>query len=45
MNLLFMKSIVGIVAGRIREKYNLPTIVFTKGKDMIKRFRKKYRKL
>lgn len=30
------ESIVGIVAGRIREKYNLPTIVLTKGKDMIK---------
>ena len=27
------ESIAGIVAGRIKEKYNLPTIVMTKGKD------------
>lgn len=30
------ESIAGIVAGRVREKYNLPTIVMTKGKDMPK---------
>lgn len=30
------ESIAGIVAGRIRERYNLPTIVITKGKDMPK---------
>ena len=30
------ESIVGIVAGRIRERYNLPTIILTKGKDIIK---------
>lgn len=30
------ESIAGIVAGRIREKYNLPTIVMTKGKEMPK---------
>lgn len=30
------ESIAGIAAGRIREKYNLPTIVLTKGKDMPK---------
>lgn len=30
------ESIAGIVAGRIRERYNLPTIVLTKGKDMPK---------
>ena len=30
------ESIAGIVAGRIREYYNLPTIVMTKGKDMPK---------
>lgn len=30
------ESIAGIVAGRIREKFNLPTIVMTKGKDMPK---------
>lgn len=30
------ESIAGIVAGRIRERFNLPTIVMTKGKDMPK---------
>lgn len=30
------ESIAGIVAGRIREKYNLPTIIMTSGKDMPK---------
>lgn len=30
------ESIAGIVAGRIREKYNLPSIVMTRGKDMPK---------
>lgn len=30
------ESIAGIVAGRIREKYNLPTIILTEGKDMPK---------
>lgn len=30
------ESIAGIAAGRIKEKYNLPTIVLTKGKDMPK---------
>lgn len=30
------ESIAGIVAGRVRERYNLPTIVMTKGKDMPK---------
>jgi len=30
------ESVAGIVAGRIREKYNLPTIILTKGKDMPK---------
>lgn len=30
------ESIAGIVAGRVREYYNLPTIVMTKGKDMPK---------
>ncbi|WP_163193328.1 single-stranded-DNA-specific exonuclease RecJ [Clostridium thermarum] len=30
------ESIAGIVAGRIKEQYNLPTIVLTKGKDMPK---------
>ena len=30
------ESVAGIVAGRIKEKYNLPTIVLTKGKDMPK---------
>ncbi|MBE6068636.1 MAG: single-stranded-DNA-specific exonuclease RecJ [Clostridium lundense] len=30
------ESIAGIAAGRIREKYNLPTIILTKGKDMPK---------
>lgn len=30
------ESIAGIVAGRIKEKYNLPTIIITKGKDMPK---------
>ncbi|GAA0121440.1 MAG: single-stranded-DNA-specific exonuclease RecJ [Clostridium argentinense] len=30
------ESIAGIVAGRIRETYNVPTIILTKGKDMPK---------
>lgn len=30
------ESVAGIVAGRIKEKYNLPTIILTKGKDMPK---------
>ena len=30
------ESIAGIVAGRVRERFNLPTIVMTKGKDMPK---------
>nr|WP_085058967.1 single-stranded-DNA-specific exonuclease RecJ [Clostridium tetanomorphum] len=30
------ESIAGIVAGKIKEKYNVPTIVITKGKDMPK---------
>jgi single-stranded-DNA-specific exonuclease len=30
------ESIAGIVAGRIRERYNLPTIIMTSGKDMPK---------
>lgn len=30
------ESIAGIVAGRIKEKYNVPTIIMTKGKDMPK---------
>lgn len=30
------ESIAGIVAGRVKERYNLPTIVMTKGKDMPK---------
>lgn len=30
------ESIAGIVAGRVKERYNLPTIVLTKGKDMPK---------
>lgn len=30
------ESIAGIVAGRIKERYNLPTIVLTKGKEMPK---------
>lgn len=30
------ESIAGIAAGRLREKYNLPTIILTKGKDMPK---------
>jgi single-stranded-DNA-specific exonuclease len=30
------ESIAGIVAGRVREKFNLPTIILTKGKDMPK---------
>ena len=30
------ESIAGIVAGRVRERYNLPTIIMTKGKDMSK---------
>lgn len=30
------ESIAGIVAGRVRERFNLPAIVMTKGKDMPK---------
>lgn len=30
------ESIAGIVAGRVREKYNMPTIIMTQGKDMPK---------
>lgn len=30
------ESVAGIVAGRVKEKYNRPTIVLTKGKDGIK---------
>lgn len=30
------ESIAGIVAGKVKEKYNLPTIMLTKGKDMPK---------
>ena len=30
------ESIAGIVAGKVREKYNLPTIILTGGKDMPK---------
>lgn len=30
------ESIAGIVAGRVRENYNLPTIVLTNGKEMVK---------
>lgn len=30
------ESIAGIVAGRIKEKYNVPTIIMTKGKEMPK---------
>lgn len=30
------ESIAGIVAGKIREKFNLPTIIITKGKEMPK---------
>lgn len=30
------ESIAGIVAGRVREKYNMPTIIMTRGKDMPK---------
>ncbi|WP_206427327.1 single-stranded-DNA-specific exonuclease RecJ [Clostridium rectalis] len=30
------ESIAGIVAGKIREKYNIPTIILTKGKNIIK---------
>ncbi|KOA20459.1 single-stranded-DNA-specific exonuclease RecJ [Clostridium homopropionicum DSM 5847] len=30
------ESIAGIVAGKIREKYNIPTIILTKGKEMPK---------
>lgn len=30
------ESIAGIVAGRIKERYNLPAIVLTKGKEMAK---------
>ncbi|MDO5037045.1 MAG: single-stranded-DNA-specific exonuclease RecJ [Tissierellia bacterium] len=30
------ESIAGIIAGRIKEKYHRPTIVLTKGKDLLK---------
>lgn len=30
------ESIAGIVAGRVRERFNLPTIIMTKGKEMPK---------
>lgn len=30
------ESIAGIIAGRIREKYNLPTIILTKGQEGVK---------
>ena len=30
------ESIAGIIAGRIKEKYNMPTIVLTKGNDGVK---------
>ncbi len=30
------ESIAGIVAGRVREKFNVPTIILTKGKEMPK---------
>ncbi|WMJ82161.1 single-stranded-DNA-specific exonuclease RecJ [Clostridium sp. MB40-C1] len=30
------ESIAGIVAGKVREKFNVPTIIITKGKDMPK---------
>lgn len=30
------ESVAGIVAGKIKEKYNLPTIILTKGKDGVK---------
>ncbi|WP_315122317.1 single-stranded-DNA-specific exonuclease RecJ [uncultured Clostridium sp.] len=30
------ESIAGIVAGRIKEKHNMPTIILTKGKDGVK---------
>lgn len=30
------ESIIGIVAGRIKEKYNKPAIIFTKSKDFLK---------
>ncbi|WP_455258691.1 single-stranded-DNA-specific exonuclease RecJ [Peptoniphilus asaccharolyticus] len=30
------ESIIGIIAGRIKEKYNRPTLVFTKSKDFLK---------
>ena len=30
------ESIAGIVAGRVRQRFNLPTIILTKGKDMPK---------
>ena len=30
------ESIAGIIAGRIREKYNHPVFVFTKGEEMVK---------
>ena len=34
--LVYDESIAGIVAGRVRERFNLPAIVMTKGKDMPK---------
>ncbi|WP_244834775.1 single-stranded-DNA-specific exonuclease RecJ [Clostridium sp. BJN0001] len=30
------ESLAGIIAGRIKEKYNLPTIILTDGKDKVK---------
>lgn len=30
------ESVAGIVAGKIKEKYNLPTIILTRGKDGVK---------
>lgn len=30
------ESIAGIVAGRVKERYNVPTIIMTKGKEMLK---------
>ncbi len=40
-----MKVFFGIVAGRIKEKYNVPTIIMTKGKDMPKGICKVYRRI
>ena len=30
------ESIIGIIAGRIKEKYNRPTLVFTKSRNFLK---------